>query len=447
MQARAIGIVALTVLRALVGCHEAPRANVEHRDAAPDVTDASPEVLDASPDVTDGGAAGDVALDLALDSARSDASLDRGFDAFDAPGDLDAAVDAHADVAAEPDAAPLDFGALGFSRRNARVWLDPAANLHRSRSSNVTDPAGGLLITYLYRRYSPSLPAAQSVALNAVPPDGLRDPDDPSGDPLRFGIVPVGGRRALRMRFVLGQAPVSLSGHLTHRYLMTFDSSVGGADVKHIPFGEDTWIAMAFRAPDPVYRGKVELGTGASCGDDVLDLGGVSTSRAGDSSLYVNLLPGNVLRFAVNHNQGPTRATAVTTVVPTTVAMAPGEWTYLVLRVRLNSDGTAPEEAAPRTRIWVAPGDRAPLSLVYESAERNAWAPRPESNLYPYAILRVGPYLWCRSVVGAPPPDPWTPAGSSVFTLDHGGTYAVPAARVPGMTERNVLAFLRAQTL
>lgn len=144
MQARAIGIVALTVLRALVGCDEAPRANVEHRDAAPDVTD--------------GGAAGDVALDLALDSARSDASLDRGFDAFDAPGDLDAAVDAHADVAAEPDAAPLDFEALGFSRRNARVWLDPAADLHRSRSSDVTDPAGGLLITYLYPRYSPEPP-------------------------------------------------------------------------------------------------------------------------------------------------------------------------------------------------------------------------------------------------------------------------------------------------
>ena len=31
--------------------------------------------------------------------------------------------------------------------------------------------------------------------------------------------------------------------------------------------------------------------------------------------------------------------------------------------------------------------------------------------------------------------------------LDHGGTYAVPAARAPTMTERDVLAFLRAQTL
>ncbi|MBK6530346.1 MAG: hypothetical protein IPF99_12300 [Deltaproteobacteria bacterium] len=433
-------IAAMAAMGAATGCNEAPVRPAGPSDATNDSrVDVGRALLD--------GATSDRGLGPPAEVAVADGSPDV---TLDASTDVtrDARSDIPSDTADAPEAsAPLDFEALGFSRRNARVWLDPAAELHRARSSDVTDPAGGLLITYLYPHYSPSLPAAQSIALNAVPPEGLRDPDDTSGDPLRFGIVPVGGRRALRMRFVRGQAPVSLSGHLTHRYLMTFDSSVGGADVKHIPFGEDTWIAMAFRAPDPIYRGKVEQGTGASCGDDVLDLGGVSASRAGDSSLYINLLPGNVLRFVVNYNEGATRATAVSTIVPTTVSMAPGEWTYLVLRVRLNHERPARDVDAPRTQIWVAPGDRAPLSLLYESIERNAWAPRPESNLYPYGILRVGPYLWCRSAAGAPPPDPWTPAGRAVFTLDHGGTYAVPTARAPTMTERDVLAFLRAQTL
>ncbi len=335
--------------------------------------------------------------------------------------------------------APKIGEAATLIRANARVWFEPREPFSQTRFGDSTDPSDGLLLCGLVARYAPSRTA---IPLGSVPDAGLHDPDDTSGDGLRFGkVVDENGRPVVRFRLVRGQAPVVIERHATHRSVISFDTVVGGEDVKHIPFGEETWVAWAIKSPAPAYRGKVEQGTDGSCGDQVMDLLSVSTSRAGDSSIYVGLLPGNVLHMEVRSNQGTTRATSVAALPVPDVPLADSGWNYLVLKLRLATIASQ----HPDTSIWFARGDSPPTPL-YTSDEPNAWAPHPEQRLFSYAIMRTGPYLWCRSAPDAPPPDAWTPAGSDIITIDMGGLYVFPAPAVPGVSERDLVRFLQGQT-
>jgi hypothetical protein len=381
------------------------------------------------------------------------------------------------------------FFSASFDEKNANVWLDPA-NEFSASPSQYTQPAqarksarSGSLLSSLGRGTLTSaifdrdtlFAERAGVGLSYIPNHGVMDADLPGADNLRFGIVrDEKNVRVIRSRFIDGQLPLDFGGNKTHRYIITMDSSGKNIeDRKHIPFNTPTWIAFAYKAPKPAYRGVKARGSMESCGgNEVVELGGVSTSYVGNSSIYTFLKPGNQLSFSVNYNITPTingvitrtnTQDAVKSDAPgNSVQLKEGEWAYVVMKVLLNPK----KNGAHYTKIWVSRGDNEPLVKVVNSTDRNAWLDvgslNGDQGLYPYGVMRMGPYLFCHP--SSVEPNVWYAGGPyqsllgkrGVFQLDFGGIYAMADSKLRARVDREggtseklveIIKFLKTRTM
>jgi hypothetical protein len=385
--------------------------------------------------------------------------------------------------------ASAPFFSASIDEKNANVWLDPANEFSAShsqyaqpaearksaRSGSLQSSLGFGTRTSAIFDPNTLFAGRVGVGLSYIPDGGVMDADLPGVDNLRFGIVrDEKNVRVIRSRFIDGQLPLVSGGNKTHRYIMTMDSSGKNIeDKKHIPFNTPTWIAFAYKAPKPAYRGVKAGASMQSCGSsEVLEIGGVSTSYAGNSSIYTLLKPGNQLSFSVNYNVTPTINGVITRtntkyVVESdtpgnSVQLKEGEWAYVVMKVLLSPK----KDEKHYTKIWVSRGDNEPLVRVVNSADLNAWLDigplNGDQGLYPYSIMRMGPYLFCNP--SSAEPNVWYAGGPyqsvlgkrGVFQLDFGGVYVMPDSKLRARVDREggtseklieIVKFLKTRTM